>query len=265
MAVVSTLQNMGRRTLARFIMIAIGVVALAAVGLGAWAWYAGRTSTEISEERALRAYRRAGGEETPREGVPKPGVYTYDQAGSESGGIGPASISRRLPGEARYVVTLEPGGYSAELALAAEHIEVVRFRLDGGDVRAVWRRTDITFVGVGRDDRRDLVPPPLERPGALAVGRRWNNTYRAGDLPVTSLSRVLRREAITVDGRTLSALVIRTVGDTGGAHPGTRIDTVWWSQALSLPLRWRIDMEVSGVARITTRTDLRLGSTIPTV
>jgi len=265
MAVVSTLPHMGRRGIVRFILSALGVVLVAAVGLAAWAWFEGRASTEVSEARALRDFRESDDGGTALEGVPRPGVYTYDQRGSESGGIGPASISRDLPGEARYVVTPDAGGYTEELDLAAEHIEAVRFRLDGGAVRAVWRRTDITFVGIGRDDRRDLVPPPLQRPADLSVGRTWTNEYRAGDLPVTSRSRVLRREPVTVDGRELPALVIRTVGDTGGVHPGTRIDTVWWSTALSLPLRWNIDMEVSGVARITTRTDLRLRSSIPRV
>lgn len=256
---------MGRRAIVRIVLIVTGVAVVAAVGLGAWAWYEGRTSTEVSEERALRDFRESGDGGAAPEGVPRAGVYTYDQSGTESGGIGPASITRDLPGEARYVVTPDSGGYTEELDLAAEHIEAVRFRLDGGDVRAVWRRTDITFVGVGRDDRRDLVPPPLQRPADLSVGRTWTNEYRAGDLPVTSRSRVLRRESVTVGGRELPALVIRTVGDTGGVHPGTRTDTVWWSTALSLPLRWSIDMEVSGVARITTRTDLRLRSTIPRV
>lgn len=256
---------MGRRAIARFILVALGVVVVAAGAAGAWAWYQGRTSTEVSEARALRTFRAADDGARSREGVPAPGVYTYDQDGSESGGIGPVSLTRDLPDEARYVITPTAGGYTEELSLAAEHIEAVRFRLDGRDVRAVWRRTDITFVGVGRDDRRDLRPPPLQRPGDLAVGRRWGATYRAGDLPVTSRSHVLRREAVVVDGRPLPALVIRTVGDTGGVHPGTRTDTIWWSPALSLPLRWRIDMRVSGVARITTRTDLRLRSSIPKV
>lgn len=257
---------MTRRAVVRFILIPVLVVLAVVAGVGVWAWTAGRHSTEVSEQAALDDFRAVTDGAGAVAGGPAPGVYTFAQTGREEGALGPASISRDLPGEARYVITPTTGGYEEELALAAEHIESVRFvPIAGGGRRAVWRRTDITFVGVGRDDRRDLVPPPVDRPAGLRVGTTWTSTYRAGDLPVTSRSEVVRRESVRVDGRARPALVIRTVGDTGGVHPGRRVDTVWWSTRWQLPLRWVIDMKVRGVARITTRTDLRLRSLSPRV
>ncbi len=265
MGVVVTLAGMSRRRLVRFILIPLAVVVLAAAAVGVWAWNVGRHSTEVSERAALEDFRDRDGAPANARG-PAPGVYTYLQRGREEGALGPASISRDLPGEARYVITATADGYEEELSLAAEHVEAVRFApFAGGGRRAVWRRTDITFVGVGRDDRRDLVPAPVDRPAGLAVGSTWSARYRAGDLPVTSRSEVLRSETVRVGDRDLPALVIRTVGDTGGVHPGRRVDLVWWSTALHLPLRWEIDMKVRGVARITTRTDLRLRETSPRV
>ena len=257
---------MARRTTVRFILVPLALVGLAVVAAGVWAWNAGRQSTEVSQARALEGFRATGGGEGRGEGGPTPGVYTFAQAGREEGGIGPVSVARDLPAEARFVVTVTASGHQEELHLAAEHVESVRFEpVPGGGRRAVWRRTDITFLGVGRDDRRDLVPPPVDRPPRLDVGTTWGARYRAGDLPVSSRSRVLRREAVRVDGRDEPALVIRTVGDTGGVHPGRRVDVVWWSPRLALPLRWSIDMDVRGVARISTRTDLRLSSATPVV
>ena len=67
------------------------------------------------------------------------------------------------------------------------------------------------------------------------------------------------------DRRRMPAWAIRTVADTGGPHPGTRTDTIWWSPALALPLRWEIDMGIRGVFSLTTRARLTLASTTPEV
>lgn len=258
-----TLATVSRRALVRFILLPLAAVVLVAAGAGVWAWNEGRRSTQVSEGDALADF-RAGGSGGTVAGGPAPGVYTYDQEGREAGGIGPVSIERDLPAEARYSILAVPGGYQEELALAAEHMEAVRFEpVAGGGRRAVWRRTDITFVGVGRDDRRDLTPPPVDRPAGMRVGSTWTSRYMAGELSVVSRSEVLRAEAVRVGDRDLPALVIRTVGDTTGAHPGRRTDVVWWSDELRMPLRWSIDMRVRGVARIDTRTELRLRDATP--
>jgi hypothetical protein len=121
----------------------------------------------------------------------------------------------------------------------------------------------VTFLGFGRDDRRDLRPAPVHLPRDLRVGRAWSGRYSAGELPVSFRSRVLRRETVEIEGRRIACVVVRTVGDTGGAHPGTRTDTRWWSPALALPLRWTIDMRIRGVASLDTRADLTLESLTP--
>lgn len=240
------------------------LILLALLGAGFWAWQSARSSSEVSAEDALSDFRRRpGAAGATRPGVPRRGVYTYRQSGRERGGAGPVSITRDLPEEARYVVASAPGGFEEELSLSEEHVEGVRFRVSRGGTRAVWRRTDVTFVGFGRDDRRELRPPPLHMPRRLAVGRTWSGRYAAGSLPVTYRSEVLRREATEVGGERTPAFVVRTIGDTGGAHPGTRVDTFWWSPRLALPLRWTIDMSVRGTVKLDTDSDLRLQSAVP--
>lgn len=250
---------------ARRRLIVAAILLLAVVGVAAWLWRSAGSSTPVSESAALAAFRHEGGAAPgPRApGVPRPGVYTYRQAGGERGGVGPLSVSRGLPSEARYVVTLTPDGYAEELSLSEEHIEAVRYRMTPAGSRAVERRTDVTFLGVGRDDRRDLLPAPLHIPRDLAVGRRWSGRYAAGQLPVTYRSQVLRRDEVEVGGRRLPAVVVRTVADTGGVHPGTRTDTLWWSASLALPLRWDIDMGIRGVASLTTHARLGLEDPAP--
>jgi hypothetical protein len=240
------------------------LVVLAAAGAVLWAWQSARSSDPVSEEEALASFRDgAGVPRSARPGVPRQGVYTYRQSGSERGGAGPISVRRGLPDEARYVVTPAGGGYQQELLLSEQHIEAIRFRVTRRGSRATWRRTDVTFAGIGRDDRRDLRPPPLHLPRRLAVGLSWSGRYRAGELPVSFRSEVLRREPVAVAGERLPSFVVRTVGDTGGPHPGRRVDTLWWSPRLALPLRWTIEMEIEGVVTLDATADLRLESPRP--
>jgi hypothetical protein len=243
---------------------ALIVLLLAAIGAGVWLWQRAGESTPVSEESALRDFRAEGGA-AAAPGIPAAGVYTYRQDGSEKGGVGPAHISRDLPEEARYVVTKAEGGYRAQLSMSQEHIEGVTVRVGAAGSREVARRTKVTFLGFGRDDRRVLRPAPLWLPRKLAVGRTWGGSYRAGDLPVTYRSRVLRRDAVEVDGRRWAVWVVRSESTTGGVHPGDRTDTWWWSPRLALPLRWSIDMHIGGPASLDTRATLALAGTVPAV
>jgi hypothetical protein len=245
-------------------VLVAAVILLALTGVGIWLWQSASSSSPVSEEDALASFRESGGPAVgARPGVPRAGVYTYRQSGTERGEAGPVGITRDLPEEARYVVTPTPEGFEEELSLSEEHIEGVRFRMTPEGSRAVWRRTDVTFVGIGRDDRRELRPPPLHMPRRPAVGRTWSGRYVAGELPIAYRGEVLRREAVVVGGRRLPAVVVRTVSDTGGAHPGRRTDTFWWSPTLALPLRWTIDMEIRGTVSLDTTADLRLEAAEP--
>ncbi len=244
----------------------VGVLLLLlAIGGGLWVWDRAGSSTPVSAEEAVRAFREGAGEAAPRRvpGVPVAGVYTYDQTGSERGGAGPLGIRRTLPEVAQYVVSPVPGGYREELALSGEHVEAVVLRVGPRATRELSRRTEVTFLGVGRDDRRELTPPPTRLARPLTVGTRWSSTYTAGSLPVTTRAVVARTEDVVVDGRPYPTRVVRTVGDTGGAHPGRRVDVIWWSPALALPLRWTIDMEIGGAVTLRTRAELTLRSTRP--
>lgn len=243
------------------------LVVIAVIGAGVWLWQRAGSSTPVGEDAALRDFRQDGGAVTrpATPGVPRPGVYTFAQRGSERGGAGPVGITRDLPSEARYLVTLAPGGYRERLAISEEHVEETRLRVGPRATRELARRTHVTFLGVGRDDRRELTPPPLRLARPLTVGRRWRSSYTAGTLPVTTTSVVQRAETLEIAGRRYATRVVRTVGDTGGAHPGRRVDVIWWSPALALPLRWTIDMRIGGPVTLRTQADLTLTSVEPRV
>ena len=251
---------------ARPVRAAIVVVLILAAAGGVWLWSRAGASTPVTAEAALHTLREAGGAGGARRaGVPREGVYTYRQTGSERGGAGPLKISRDLPGQARMVITPAAGGYGQELDISEEHIEGVRLRVGADGSREVSRRTKVTFVGIGQDDRHALTPPPLAVPRVPTPGRSWSGRYSAGGLPVSFRSTIARAGAVEVAGARLPAVVITTVADTGGPHPGRRTDTVWWSPGLALPLRWTIDMSVRGVFTLSTHAELSLASTTPAV
>ncbi|MGI9540375.1 MAG: hypothetical protein ACR2N6_09525 [Miltoncostaeaceae bacterium] len=249
----------------RRLSIAALIALVGLAGLGLWLWSSARSSTEVQADDAVIDFReRAGAAGAPGKGVPSPGVYTYRQEGEETVAIGPAELTRELPSRAVYVAALVPGGFQEDLQLSEEHVESVRFRPEpSGALRATWRRTEVSVLAVGRDDTRDLRPPALYMPATLRVGQSWNNDYSAGDIRVRSDHRVVSRGRIRVGSRSEPVFVVRVAAEVTGANTGTRVDLLWWSPRLSLPVRWKIDMNVGGFAEIRTDADLRLVGLTP--
>ena len=235
------------------------------VGLLGIAWVVVRqiagSSDPVTDGDALATFEAAARGTVPT-GAPEPGVYRYRAQGIERGGAGPLALSRDVPPEARLVVTPTGAGWEAELAYSRQHIEGARYELRSGAIRVTWRRTKVTFAGFGRDDRRTVDPPSVFLPAGAAPGTRWSEAYRTGDITVRAQNRVLRSERIIVRGKSFDTLVIDSRSATGGAHPGTRIETLWWSPALGLPIRWDVDMDIGGVFAFRARTSVELVSAI---
>ena len=180
--------------IARPLRVSLILLLLVAIGAGIWLWSRAGESTAADQDAAVRDFRAAAaGGAGPRPGVPRAGVYRLRQSGTERGGVGPIDLARDLPEVALYTVTPAPGGYREELDISEEHVESSLLRVGkAGATRRVSTRTKVTFLGVGRDDRRELRPPPLRFPPRLPVGATWSSRYTAGTLPVNVRSRVLR-------------------------------------------------------------------------
>jgi hypothetical protein len=172
-------------------------------------------------------------------------------------------VSRSVPALAVMVVTPRDTGWETELAYSRQHIEGARYEVRDGAIRVTWRRTDVTFGGFGRDDRRSVEPPSLELPKGAAAGTQWRDSYRTGDITVRTQSRVERRDTLQVDGAQVEVLVIDSRSTTSGAHPGTRNEKIWWAPTLGIPVRWDVDMDIGGVFSFRSRTRLELERTTP--
>ena len=244
------------------------LVALVAVigiaGAVYWVWHGAHTSTAVSQDGVLAEYRAKGvSDAPPAPGVPASGVYRFTATGTESAGSGVLSASRSLPAEAVYVITPTAEGYHEDLRLSEEHVEEARFAVGARGASATWRRTKITFVGIGSDDRDAVEPPSFDHPAKFAVGRTWKGAYRLGDLKVAYTGKVTGRETAQLDGKTIPVFVIRTDSSFTGSTPGTRTDVLRWSPDLSLPVTWSITQETGGDAEFAIDADLTLVSGVP--
>lgn len=243
----------------------IALVLIVGAGLGAYLlWSGSHTSTTANADDALAQYRAAGVTATSaRPGAPAPGVYRYRANGTESAGSGVLSAERPLPAEAVYIITPIASGYHEDLRLSEEHVEEARYRVDTAAVTALWRRTKVTFLGIGEDDRSDVKPPSIDHPTAFAVGRTWGGRYALGDLAVEYRSRVVSKGTETLDGKSVPIVVLRTDSTFSGSTSGTRTDLIHWSPALSLPVTWSIAEKTSGDAEYAITADLHLESGTP--
>ncbi len=242
-------------------MLAALIAALAVVAV--LVWREATSSTEVSAADAVAGFRERPAERT-RPGHPAPGVYVYDAAGRQSANVGPVAVDRDVPDTARAVVAPGPDGLvDVEWRISEEHTEGYRYAVGGGWWTMTWRRVELTFLGIGRDDRRDVVPPARWLPASPRVGARWPVAFRTGTLDTRGEGRVVRRTTLPLDGRREPVLLVRTVTRTTGALAGTRREDVWWSPRLAMPVRLVSDTRLEGVAGYRSRLDLTLRTGVP--
>lgn len=234
------------------------LITVALVVGGWWAWNKAHSSTPASEADALQDFRTRDQAGTAGPRRPRAGVYTYRVTGSETASAGPLEVKRDLPGRAHMIVRRTPAGYETELRLSEEHVETFGYRVESGGTRIATSNVKLMFLKLGRDDRRTFQPAPLYVPANLAVGKSWRSAYRAGSLAVAVTNRVTRTQSLPVAGRAIRTFVITSRSDTTGAHSGSRIETIWWSPDLVLPVRQTVDMDIGGIVglKATARLDL---------
>lgn len=229
------------------------------VGLGIWWWTQASSSTPVSEEQAGREY--GSGTAPAVAGAPRSGVWTYRASGDETVGIGPVTIDRDLPAEAQIVVRSAPKGFWRTLVLSEEHVEASRLRITPKGEYLEERVTTLKVTGLGRDDREMLVPPALVYPSAMEPGDAWTERYMLDKVRVVTRARVLRADAVQVDGQRVPVLVIEKRGKVSGPLAGFRDDRIWWSPGLRMPVRWEMRNTLDGFASL--RTDAELVLTRP--
>ena len=172
-------------------------------------------------------------------------------------------MSRDLPPQAVYIVSATKAGYHEDLRHSQEHVEEVKFAVNPSGTRALWRRSKITFLGIGEDDKAAVTPPALDHPAKMTVGRTWGSTYVHGKTTVTYTGEVLSKGSVTLDGHAVPTYLIRTESTFDGPISGTRRDVVAFAPSLALPVTWTITQDTSGDAEYSIDAELELVSAVP--
>ncbi len=225
--------------------LAVLAVLVLLAGFGVYEYRRSTHSTPVSEQRALERFRTAQGGR-PGTLLPRAGVYTYAVRGWECAGVGPLCLRRALPARAYLIVTQDSSTLQLELDLSAEHRESARFDVRAGGRYETWQDTFLSFAGVAQESAEATVPATLALPAALRVGQRWTQRFHVGKLPVRSDNRVLRRERVSIAGRSVQTFVVASDSVTGGAHPGSERDVAWHAPGLGLDLRQTISRRIRG-------------------
>lgn len=243
----------------------VGAAAVCVVAVGAVVlWQHASSSTPVSLDDALHTFRdRPAGAAPENADAPPPGVYRFQASGSEVGTVGPLRVRRPVPAEANLVVTPTPDGFETEWQISQEHIEGYRFRVHAGWATLVWRRVDVSFLGVGRDDRRDVTGSARWIPTHPRVGQTWPVDFWTAKLHTTGTGRVVRRETITVAGRPEPAYLVEVDTRTAGAHGGPRTERIWWSARDRVPLRVEATTALGGVVGFRSQVSMRLAAAAP--
>ncbi len=243
----------------------IALIALVGAAAGGYLiWSGASSSTATDQDSALADYRALGVTDTdPPPGAPAPGVYRFSVKGTEEAGSGVLSVSRSLPAQAAYIISPIAEGYREDLRLSQEHVEEARFRVGPEAVTAVWRRTKITFLGIGTDDRSDVSPASVDHPTSFRVGDTWGGRYALGALTTDYRGKVVSKGTATLDGATIPIVVLRTESTFSGPTPGTRLDVIEWSPKHSLPVTWKISQKTGGDSEYSITADLQLESAAP--
>jgi hypothetical protein len=186
--------------------------------------------------------------------LPRTGSYGLAVTGHEKASFGPVGLCEGdLPDATQLVVSAASGESPTSRNLdvrlypgnAGRHDERHLYRYTSDGVYLDYEQAVVTCFGVKQSTDLPFTPPQLSIKFPLAVGSRWTNRGGDQDRTEEATSTVVRRDAVTVGGRSWPVYVVDTSVTMTGSESGHRARTVWWSPDLALALRLREQITAS--------------------
>ena len=250
----------------RRVLIGIGVLLAAAIGIGAFIFTTldNQTAAKVGDVVAeFRASRQA--DQPARAGLPKQGVYRYAVTGREKITRG-LTIRRTLPAAATALVRHRPNGFEIETRYSDQHIEMARYTLEADGAYVTFAVTTIAAGPIKTVRERSWAPKLLRLPSvAGARTKTWGGNFTAGDLKLNVKSRLLPNETITVGGSPVAVQVAESVQAITGEYSGDRTETFWYSPTLGVIVRYKIASSLKGPTDLDFNADQTLQSLEPEV
>ena len=248
----------------RKIMIGIGVLLLAVIGVGAYIFTTLDDQDEAKAVDVVAEFRKSKQPDQPaRDGLPKQGVYTYTVTGKERIQRG-IEISRTIPANAVALVRHHDGGFEMETRFSEQHVELARFELAPEGAYLTRAVTTIVAGPIKTVRDREWKPKLLRLPVADAA-KVWGGNYTAGDLTLNVKARFLPDETVTVGGTAVDVKVVEFVQKITGDFTGDRTETFWYSPKTGLIIRYKIDSTLEGATDFDFTADQTLESLEPQV
>ncbi|MGH2749199.1 MAG: hypothetical protein ACRDKB_14955 [Actinomycetota bacterium] len=173
--------------------------------------------------------------------------------GHEKVEFGPLSFCQRdFPHSSTLIVKKakgeSPTSFDFDHEFSDQHKERHIYRYTNDGVLLDFEGAEVTCGGVAQTSETEFSPPQNKVQLPLRVGARWSG--EGGDEGRTEhyQAKVLRKEKLTVAGRTTQTFVIEIAIDMTGSERGRRFQRWWYSPNLALPVRWyeEIEAERSG-------------------
>lgn len=248
------------------ILLGIGVLVAAVVGIGAYIFTTLDDQTEAKVVDVVADFRADAGPDLPaRAGLPKQGVYRYAVTGREKITRGVA-IERTLPTAAPALVRHRPDGYEIETRYSDQHIEMSRYAIEPDGAYVTFAVTTIAAGPIKTVRERAWSPKLLRMPPASdAATDTWGGDFTAGDLKLSVKSRRLPNESITVGATAVPVQVVESVQAITGEYTGDRTETFWYAPKLGVIVRYKIDSSLKGPTDLDFSADQLLQSLEPEV
>jgi len=253
------------------VLIAIGVVAAAVVGVAAFVLWP-RGTSEVSRDDALEDFRERGttGSEPAPEGseLPAPGVYEFAASGQEVVKLGPLPAQTRPLSDRITAVVVDAGDGCFEwtVNLFVEHTEDTRFCVDDGVLRLDEHVKHQQIAALSPTGTMTCDPDVLRDGEADELDLECTLSIDGGpaaiEASLAGTATVGEAGTVDVGGEAVAATPVTVRYDVSGDLTGTWEETTWWSES-HLPLRIERSLDLSGLASFTEDSELTITSLEP--
>lgn len=231
----------------------------------------------VTQEDAVEAYRNrtdvttSTGGSTGEASIPELGVYSYAASGSEAIKIAVLPTEHRTYPElitTTVVAGEKPGCFTVKLSLLAEHTEDSGYCSDADGALHLVAHRKHQRVGalepVADMNCTDDLLIDAEGRGAelhCALALDAGPTSMSADVAGTSK---VGADTVTVDGVDVPATTVDVTYEITGDLSGTWSEKLWLADDTRLPLRIERRLDLSGLAKFSETSDLRLLDLSPT-
>jgi len=246
----------------------LAVVCLVAVAALAWLNRPRDEPTRATVDEAVRSFRAkndSGGHGGGRD-EPALGVYRYATRGSESSKSSILSATHDYTGVSTIAVSAGRCGERERWqVLAGRWTEVEACAPHGERLAALTEYHE--FFGFGQEESLRCHGDAPPGPRSLQPGTRFSNFCKAGDSSVSSSSRLVGVDRVSVGNESFDAIHVKTRNTVAGNSSGTAKREEWRRRSDGLLLRRTsasdVDTSAGGGSHYTERYTIRLVSTRP--